>query len=202
MQENSKYTVLVTGFGPFGEDAVNASWQSVKKLKELFDNLVDGEDINLIVKEIPVAYEYVATKVPELWEKFKPNIVIHVGVSDNAKSLVIEQKAHNCGYSREDIYNRCPDEITIKSKAIESSINISQLCEHLNNLKEGSCTVSTSTNAGRYLCEYIYYQSLSINPTKTLFIHCPKLTVYPAEKTAKGICDIINYLINTLKEKK
>jgi hypothetical protein len=33
--------------------------------------------------------------------------------------------------------------------------------------------MTVSDDAGRFLCEYIYYQSLFIDPKRTVFIHIP-----------------------------
>lgn len=65
-------TVLVTGFGPFGVHAVNASSESVKLLPTL--DLERELGIRLITKEIPVIYDYVQTNVPQFWETFKPKV--------------------------------------------------------------------------------------------------------------------------------
>ncbi|OQV19071.1 putative Pyroglutamyl-peptidase 1, partial [Hypsibius exemplaris] len=70
--------VLVTGFGPFGEHSVNASWEAVRHLTVL-DDLKDVVD--LFVEEIPVKYHEVSTVVPDLWKKYQPHLVIHCGVS-------------------------------------------------------------------------------------------------------------------------
>lgn len=63
----SKSVVVVTGFGPFRDIKVNASWQAVQLVPEQhFD------DVEIVIKEIPVAYDAVNTLVPQLWEKYNP----------------------------------------------------------------------------------------------------------------------------------
>lgn len=61
--------VLVTGFGPFGEHKINASWETVKLLPSLNKNVVE-----LIVQEIPVTYKDVDEKIKILWETYKPTV--------------------------------------------------------------------------------------------------------------------------------
>lgn len=65
-------TVLVTGFGPFGVHAVNASNECVKLLPSL--GLERELGIRLITKEIPVDYQYVQSNVPKFWETYKPKV--------------------------------------------------------------------------------------------------------------------------------
>lgn len=70
--------ILVTGFGPFRDHIVNASWESVRLLpnEELRPppNLRPGTKINLIVHQIPVIYQYVCDHMQQLWEKYKPDV--------------------------------------------------------------------------------------------------------------------------------
>lgn len=64
-----KPNVLVTGFGPFGEHKINASWEAVKLLPEY-----DLQGINLFIEEIEVAYTTVERKVPLLWKEINPTV--------------------------------------------------------------------------------------------------------------------------------
>lgn len=61
--------ILVTGFGPFGEHKVNASWEAVKLLR---DREINGAKI--VVEEIPVVYTYVEEQVPLLWKRYNPKV--------------------------------------------------------------------------------------------------------------------------------
>uniref|UniRef100_A0A1B0GSY1 Pyroglutamyl-peptidase I n=1 Tax=Mus musculus TaxID=10090 RepID=A0A1B0GSY1_MOUSE len=53
--EQPRKAVVVTGFGPFGEHTVNASWIAVQELEKL--GL--GDSVDLHVYEIPVEYQTV-----------------------------------------------------------------------------------------------------------------------------------------------
>ncbi|KAL6266339.1 hypothetical protein P5V15_003194 [Pogonomyrmex californicus] len=195
-----KCTIVVTGFGPFGTHMVNASWEAVKELQKLWANSVEFSNVKLIAEEIPVSYDYVSIYVPQLWKKYNPSIVLHVGVSNKAKSLTIERHACSNGYVRFDICNKCPDETDVKCNILETGIDIEELCDNINkNFERNSCTACLSYNAGRYLCEYIFYQSLSVEPTKTLFVHVPDFDKYSSIQTANGLYDILSYLIRNLK---
>ena len=71
-------TGLVTGFGPFGVHAVNASMETVKLLTSLDVERELG--IRLVTREIPVVYDYVQNMVPQLWELYQPK-VLQLGLS-------------------------------------------------------------------------------------------------------------------------
>lgn len=61
--------VVVTGFGPFGEHKINASWEAVKLLPKY-----RIPEVNIFVEEIPVEYNTVEQKVPDLWKKYNPKV--------------------------------------------------------------------------------------------------------------------------------
>jgi pyroglutamyl-peptidase len=70
----SEDTIVVTGFGPFGDHKINASWETVKLLPSM--NVEEEFGVKLIIHEIPVAYEYVAEKVPSIWKAHNPMVYI------------------------------------------------------------------------------------------------------------------------------
>lgn len=74
MGADNKCTILVTGFGPFQEHMINASWEAVKELQKLWADSKDVSDIELIIEEIPVSYSDVSSYVPQLWKKYNPRV--------------------------------------------------------------------------------------------------------------------------------
>uniref|UniRef100_A0A2K6G209 Pyroglutamyl-peptidase I n=1 Tax=Propithecus coquereli TaxID=379532 RepID=A0A2K6G209_PROCO len=72
--EQPRKAVVVTGFGPFGEHTVNASWIAVQELEKL--GL--GDSVDLHVYEIPVEYKTVQRLIPALWEKHSPQVSLRL----------------------------------------------------------------------------------------------------------------------------
>lgn len=123
----------------------------------------------------------------------KFQFVIHVGVSSQANCLKIENRAYGTGYTRKDICERCPeDDNTCDNALIATDIDVNKLCCEINN--SGICEADVSNNAGRYLCEYTFYQSLCIQKSQTLFIHVPDCNIYTPCLTAQGLYFIICHL--------
>ncbi|KAM5232566.1 pyroglutamyl-peptidase 1 isoform 4-T9 [Hipposideros larvatus] len=82
--EQPRKAVVVTGFGPFGEHTVNASWIAVQELEKL--GL--GDSVDLHVYEIPVEYKTVQRLIPALWEKHSPQVplrlhLLHISVPES-----------------------------------------------------------------------------------------------------------------------
>ena len=91
-------TLVITGFGPFGSYKRNPSWEVAKS--------VEVTGVNIIRKYLSVEYEGVEKTVPELWNEYQPDLMIHCGVSGLAAGLTIEKVAA-CGlYTRKDVKGR------------------------------------------------------------------------------------------------
>ncbi|KAK0162032.1 hypothetical protein PV327_008407 [Microctonus hyperodae] len=197
MDEIKERNIIVTGFGPFQNHTINASWQAVKALaKTSSEELKKRYKINLIIEEIPVIYDHVTDRIPQLWKEYNPLFVIHVGVSNLACCLTIEKIAHNMGYDREDVCQKCPKmNDNEQCRALETEIDVENLCNILNESR--ICSFSVSHNAGRYLCEYTYYQSLCIGRNQTLFVHVPESKICSIDVTARGLYLIICQLLQT-----
>lgn len=190
-------TVLVTGFGPFEGHPINASWEAVKELK----GLGVAHNVKLIIEELPVNYVAVKNIIPKLWETHKPQLVVHVGVSGSASEITIECKAHNEGYKRLDIAGcSAPSQCYRKNseECIRSGFDTDRLrCD----VNESSCLAMavTSENAGRYLCEYVFYASLCQDRERSIFIHVPPLdSPYSAKELAHGLQSVIVGLLKQL----
>lgn len=153
--------------------------------------------------------------------------MIHVGVSWMAKCLELELRAHNTGYATLDIEKKIPSNICSNVNEIlnevdvvtETGIDVKGICDAINesynfikndgaddgddddndNDCEDLCEAIVSSDAGRYLCEYIFSKSLTIDRKRTMFVHVPELPVYPAKKTAKGLYDVIRYAVEKIQ---
>ena len=97
--EKREQTLLITGFGPFGDFQVNPSWEVAKS--------VNVPGVKVVREYLSVDYDQVNRKVPELWQEHQPDLVIHCGVSALAEGLVFEKIA-SCGlYTRKDVKGKC-----------------------------------------------------------------------------------------------
>ncbi|KAJ2948765.1 hypothetical protein O0L34_g8024 [Tuta absoluta] len=196
-----KPIVLVTGFGPFVGHPVNASWEAVKLMNK--DKIEKKHHIELVQLEIPVTYQNVDEFVPALWETHEPKLMIHVGVSNIAKEITLEMQAHRKGYQRMDYFNERPANHVCTAEGairLHTKLNVERICKEYNNTSPEKTSAITSLDAGRYLCEYIYYTSLSRDNTRTLFVHVPDTNIYSSEQTARGLERILDLCMEQILE--
>lgn len=199
-----KPIVLVTGFGPYINHPVNASWEAVKIMNK--EEIEKKHNVELVLIELPVTYENVDEFVPALWETHTPKLMIHVGVSSKGECLQLESQAHRKGYQKKDYFDKIPANCACLAEGairLHTKLNVEQICKEFNgdNPPHERYRAEVSMDAGRYLCEYIYYTSLSIDNTRTLFVHVPVMEVYSSEETARGLERIISLCLAQLHEK-
>ncbi|KAL1513782.1 hypothetical protein ABEB36_003146 [Hypothenemus hampei] len=198
MTNKHSENVLVTGFGPFNNVPINASWEAVALLPNEINNC------NIIKEQIPVAYKHVQENIPILWEKYKPKLVIHVGVSSIAEDIVLETCANRVGYQRKDIDDCCPDggeACCGKSNPLDcitTMLCTKTISEYV--FQRTNLNVSISNDPGRYLCEFIYYNSLSQDRKRTLFVHVPPLNQpFSKSELVQALQEIIKCALELLE---
>lgn len=189
--------ILVTGFGPFDHHEINASWEAVKELATLGVPC----DSKLITREIPVLYDHVNHHIPDIWRSIDPKVVVHVGVSGDANEVTIETCAHNLGYDRLDVSGSTTPLQCYKTDGtdcIHTGLDAQRICQDVN---ESSCLAmaTVSSDAGRYLCEYIYYASLCEDSTRVVFVHVPPLnSPYTAKELGHALQVVIVSMLKQL----
>ncbi|KAM4709064.1 pyroglutamyl-peptidase 1 [Discoglossus pictus] len=197
--ETHKKAVVVTGFGPFGEHTVNASWVAVQEL----ERLGLGEEVDLHVYEVPVEYQTVQRLIPGLWKKHKPLLIVHVGVSGMASTITLEKCGHNVGYQGLDNCQFCPDKqccVEGGPERLHSVIDVDAVFKRVT--AAGLDVVFTvSKDAGRYLCDFTYYTSLYQSRGRSVFIHVPPVgKPYTAAQLGRAVQAVIEVILDILEE--
>ena len=192
--------ILVTGFGPFQHHKENASWVAVQELEKLGVEH-ESSSVPLETREIQVAYEVVSTQVPKLYDDLNPRLCVHVGVSPHTV-VKLEKCGKNSGYFLPDIFNCVPSTRSVcvpgGPEVIPSRINVDVVCERLTQ-KQSDVTIEVSADAGRYLCDFIYYTSLHLNRAPVVFVHVPEIgKPYSAAQLGHTLKILIEALLDEL----
>ncbi|XP_063770821.1 pyroglutamyl-peptidase 1 isoform X1 [Pseudophryne corroboree] len=197
--EEQRKCVVVTGFGPFGEHAVNASWVAVQELQKL--GLGDGVDLH--VYEIPVEYQTVQRLIPDLWIKHRPQLIVHVGVSGMATMVTLEKCGHNKGYHGLDNRRFSPGTqccVEGGPECLQTAIDMDVVCKRAASA-EPDIQFTVSADAGRYLCDFTYYTSLYKSHGKSVFIHVPPLgKPYTSEQLGQAVQAILKVILDMLDQ--
>ena len=166
--------VLITGFGPFPGAAENSSaW-----LAEALAAAGAPSGCTLHTEVLPTEWAEVAARGPRLLQQHRPRLILHLGLSRNAKGFRIERSAHNVIDFREDARGAMPEKRAVLASGdarLDTAISTAQLAKHL---RTQDLPASASRSAGAYLCNYLYYLSLhwakaQHAPCDATFVHIP-----------------------------
>lgn len=181
-QRRKHVTVLVTGFGPFQERyPINPSYEIARALPStILQSKAGDPEISIIGygQPIRVCYEQVRDLVPILHESYlgTVDLVLHIGMASGRSHYTAELYAHRDGYNKnKDLdgvippvddglvsFGDCPAMMT-------TSLQYDEVLRgwkaNLDDLPESSpahgVDCRSSEDAGHYLCDYIYFNSLA-----------------------------------------
>lgn len=173
-----KANIVLTGFEPFNNRSINASYEVISKIENLRKYL------------LPVAFNKVEEKIDEIL-KTNPDVLILTGEAASYNNMTLEKEAHNIAFGKDNDGVIKNDEI-IKEDGKDTYItNID-----INNIKDIDFNVSTS--AGKYLCNYTYYLSLyktQNTNTKVIFIHFPLIKEQGGEFELDDLVNRLNSIV-------
>ena len=204
MEESSNKSILVTGFGPFGEHTVNASWVAVGELTQIWDQRApEWKSYTLSTHEVPVVYSYVEGSLPKIYEERTPCLCVHVGVASPYNVVMLERCGHNQAYKHPDVSgNRPITGCCVKDgpEAISTRFDLDSACKALSG---NAVEFRISNDAGRYLCDFIYYKSLHMDKCPVVFVHVPPLNQpYSGEQLGRALKDLLEILLEQMNTNK
>jgi len=207
MRIMSRTRILLTGFGPFPGIAKNPSARLVETLAGATTFAPD--DCEVSAKILPTEWNAVATLVLPLLKSLQPDVAIHFGVSRQARSLRIERSAHNRILPRVDAAGVLPARRAIHVGGpgrLDSTVAVPRLAA---TLRENGVPAHSSAHAGSYLCNFLYYHSLSWAMSRdqtapVLFVHIPvaRSSGGPIEDAdlLRGADLIVNFMLSAGRE--
>lgn len=163
-------TILITGFEPFGGDAINPTQLILDKLPSNIGDFF----IHKIL--LPVEFIGAPEKAINEYKKIKPQIMIMLGQAGgrseitpelNAKNIMNARIPDNKGYQPiDEVIDPQGDEI------LHSTLPINKIVEEVNKI---GIPCIASDHAGRYVCNTLFYRVLNENKGEvpTGFIHVP-----------------------------
>ncbi|KAI9720580.1 MAG: hypothetical protein M1812_002760 [Candelaria pacifica] len=202
-------TVLVTGFAPFkSTHPTNPSYSIASSLPTYLSRLPSTPNaprINLVIHHPPVrvSYTFVRALIPSLYASHpKIDFVLHIGMAAGRSFYTMETRAHRDGYTLRDVDGKEDEEGSEieddgKKKEgvweregcpaiLETGFESEDVWRRWKN-ELPDIDIRPSTDAGHYLCDFIYYASLAYfykraagaigeekgGETPVMFLHVP-----------------------------
>ena len=148
--------VLVTAFKPFGKCNNNYSEEVIKYIDNVDKIILD------------VCYDKCYLDLCEAYDLSDYDLIISLGEARMRKTLTLETTAKNISSCS------LPDNLGIvksNEKIIDNDIEFINTLVDVNKVKD---LVELSNDAGKFVCNNIYYHLLTNHPKKSLFIHIPE----------------------------
>lgn len=162
--------VLITAFEPFGGFAFNPTMDILNALE------LDIPRATVHKHILPVDFADARQRYPQLLQTLRPAVVVNLGLSAKACALTLETTAYN---EANDPYNSAVPSFAILENGAPR-YDSTVLCDSfIPQLTDDGVPAVLSDDAGRYLCNYVYYHSLHYAQPfnlPALFIHCPFTT--------------------------
>ena len=170
--------VLITAFKPFNNQTNNYSLEVLKYIKEVDKIILD------------VCYDECYKYLKENKNLNNYDLIIAMGEARMRKDLMIEVNAKNISSCS------LPDNSGIIKKD-EKIINDGYDLKTLVNLDTVKDVVKLSNDAGKFVCNNLYYHLLADYPFKSIFIHIPNCNDNHEEYLKHA--NLINKIIDLIK---
>lgn len=167
--------VLVTGFTPFGGEAINPSWELVRELPDT----IAGYRIEKL--KVPTEFVKAIDIAAAAIDKFQPQVVLCFGQAGGRSRMSVERVAINVDDARiaDNAGKQLIDE-PIRSNAPAAYFCTVPVKAMVAGMTRASVPAEMSNSAGTFVCNHLIYGVLhhiatSGYATRAGFIHVPFL---------------------------
>lgn len=170
-----KKTILLTGFDPFGGEAVNPAFEAVRRLPQ------DLGGAALCKLEVPTAFFASGARLAAALRELRPDAVICVGQAGGRAAITPERVAINLMDARiPDNAGFLPRELPIAADGPSAYFSTLPLRQMVRAIRATGAPADISNTAGTYVCNYLMYTLLHLAKTRGLvmpsgFVHVPYL---------------------------
>ncbi|KAG9233660.1 pyroglutamyl peptidase-like protein type I [Amylocarpus encephaloides] len=184
--QDDEIIVLVTGFAPFrSQYPVNPAWEIASRLPPFLppppsntstiSSVTALPPVRLVVYPNPVkvSYDIVRELVPKLWDTGgRVDYMVHIGMASGRKFYSVERRGHRDGYHGRDVDQKLLNDEERRFRGDDKWIWSGMPEELLSSIAVDDVwrrwrtalpetDVRVSEDAGRYLCDFMYFSSLA-----------------------------------------
>lgn len=165
--------VLLTGFEPFGGEAINPSYEAVK----LVVNRVEG--VEIIKVQIPTVFKKSIEALEKIIADIRPQIVICVGQAGGRYDVTVERVAINIDDARiPDNDGNSPIDQPVFPEGESAYFSNLPVKSIVGEIRKANIPASLSNTAGTFVCNHLMYGLLYLIDKKYPeikggFVHVP-----------------------------
>lgn len=174
--------ILITGFDPFGGEAINPAWEAVKALP---DRIGEKELCKL---QIPTVFSLAAGEVLQAAQTLQPDVILCVGQAGGRNAITPERIAVNIRDAKipdNNGYQPVGEFVNDKGPAAYfATVDVVAMAKAV---EQAGISAAVSNSAGAFVCNDTLYCLLHFyhgSTTKVGFIHVPYLPQQAKEGVA------------------
>ncbi|MEO8607815.1 MAG: pyroglutamyl-peptidase I [Chloroflexota bacterium] len=172
--------ILMTGFTPFPGVEVNPTQLLIRYFQDETVSLPEG--VQVIAEVLPTAFEASDERIRQLIRDESPDFVLCLGVAEKRDSINIERIAYNWDEAtipdNDGLQLSGQKIVADGTETYDSTLPIEHMMAAL---QSANLPAVFSDDAGRYVCNHVFYVSRHEIATRGLdipcgFVHVPGLT--------------------------
>ena len=178
MLQRPRPTVLLTGFDPFGGEALNPSWLAVRALH--------GRQIlghRVVAARLPTVFGQSSSVLAALIRQHKPSLVLCVGQAGGRQAISLERVAINVNDARiADNTGAQPIHTPVARSGPTAYFTSLPIKAMLLALQGEGIAAEVSQSAGTFVCNHVFYALMhqlatgrGLKKVRGGFVHVPYL---------------------------
>ena len=153
MTRRTPSPILLTGFAPFGGEAINPSWEAVRVLDGTFVG-----DRPIVARQLPVDFIQAPRVLDALIGTIDPALVLCVGQAGGRAQLSLERVAINVADARiPDNTGGAPIDVPLVDGGPVGYWSTLPIKAILAALRDAGLPAEISQTAGTYVCNAVFY---------------------------------------------
>lgn len=182
--------ILVTGFDPFGGEAINPAIESVKRLPDVI------AEAQIVKLEIPTVVHKSLQTIEKAIEEHNPDMILSIGQAGGRSDLTVERIGINIDDCRikDNEGNQPVDEPVYEDGPAAYFVNL-PIKAMVNEIRAAGIPASISNSAGTFVCNHVTYGvrymiDKKFKGKKSGFIHIPYLPQQVVDKANQPSMDL------------
>lgn len=175
---SSDVNILLTGFGPWGDQRVNPSGEVAREL---------GGSV------LPVHFRDADRELRRLLRTRKPEALLMLGLAPSRTSIALEAVALNVDHCEDEGGNGAWRRPIARGGPLALSARL-PLEELRRRLCDAGIASSISHHAGTFLCNHVFYRGLTWMEGACGFVHVPPFRALPRKRMIRAVRTILDEL--------
>jgi len=176
-------SVLLTGFEPFGGEAINPSWEAVRAL----DGWTHAGAL-VHARQMPCVFGAAIESLAEAMDELEPRLVLCIGQAGGRAEVTPERVAINIDDGRiADNAGQQPVDVPVAPEGPAAYFSTLPIKAIVRDLRAAGVPASVSNTAGTFVCNHLFYGLMHRIATHAAakgvrggFIHIPYLPAQAA----------------------